>query len=100
VSAPADVYLQWKGTDVCLDFHCYRCNTFGHVDGFFASFLQCPTCGQGYAMPSVVTLKPVTLTTAQAEYVKTPTNPSELDDTGWESKHPVGAVASYCGDDE
>lgn len=57
--APADVFIQWQGTDVCLDFHCYNCNTSAHYDGYFAFALQCPSCGQIYETPSVIPLKKV-----------------------------------------
>lgn len=57
--ADADAFIQWKGTDVCLDFHCYKCDHFGHFDGDFAYFLRCGRCGQVYSMPSTVALKAV-----------------------------------------
>ena len=48
------VYIQWKGTDVCLDFHC-TCesenNDFTHFDGYFAYFLKCGLCGKVWKMP-------------------------------------------------
>jgi hypothetical protein len=44
------VYVQWKGTDVCLDFVCI-CGYSGHYDGEFAYGLKCAGCGQIYRMP-------------------------------------------------
>jgi len=80
--APADVFIQWKGTDVCLDFHCYRCNTFAHFDGDFAYVLKCPVCETHYEMPSVVPLKE----TARRTCVQVPTDPeSELSESGWKA---------------
>ena len=55
--APADVFIQWKGTDVCLDFHCYQCQTSSHYDGYFAYALKCPRCGTVYELPSVLPLR-------------------------------------------
>lgn len=44
------VFLQWKGTDVCLDFHC-ECGAHCHFDGDFAYALKCPHCGTLWEMP-------------------------------------------------
>lgn len=48
-----NVFLQWKGTDVCLDFYC-ACGGEGHFDGYFAGALRCPGCGAVYAMPALI----------------------------------------------
>lgn len=45
-----NVFLQWKGTDVCLDFHC-ECDKHLHFDGDFAYELQCPYCETIWEMP-------------------------------------------------
>lgn len=45
------MFVQWKGTDVCLDFHC-ACGHDGHLDGDFAYYLRCPECGRTYRMPA------------------------------------------------
>lgn len=44
------VFLQWKGTDACFDFHC-KCGAHCHFDGFFAYFVKCPHCSAVYEMP-------------------------------------------------
>lgn len=49
----AEVFIQWKGTKVCLDFTC-TCGADGHVDDYFAYVLKCPGCGKLFAMPSTV----------------------------------------------
>lgn len=49
----ANVFIQWKGTDVCFDFWC-ECGATGHFDGYFAYSLRCGTCGAVWAMPSTV----------------------------------------------
>ncbi len=53
-----EVFLQWKGTDVCLDFRC-ACGEGGHFDGYFAYHLRCTNCGRVYTMPSTVVLSEV-----------------------------------------
>jgi hypothetical protein len=54
----AGVFVQWKGTDVCLDFNC-PCGYGGHFDGTFAYALRCGNCGQVYEMPHTFKLAPV-----------------------------------------
>lgn len=56
------VFLQWKGTDACMDFHCLcdRENEpagVGHFDGFFASYLKCVRCGRVYKLPTNLELE-------------------------------------------
>lgn len=50
-------FIQWKGTDVCLDFTC-ECGAVGHFDGLFAYALRCPGCGKAWDMPHTVGLIP------------------------------------------
>ena len=45
-----NVFVQWKGTEVCLDFAC-SCGYSGHYDGGFAYGLKCAQCGQIWTMP-------------------------------------------------
>lgn len=51
------VFLQWKGTDVCLDLHC-TCSEdgIGHFDGYFAYFVRCGDCGKVWKLPTEVRL--------------------------------------------
>lgn len=44
------VFLQWKGTDVCMDVEC-ECGWNGHVDGYFAYAWRCGGCGAVWRMP-------------------------------------------------
>ena len=44
-------FIQWKGTDVCMDFHC-ECGAHLHFDGYFAYHVECPYCQALYQMPS------------------------------------------------
>lgn len=48
----ANVFVQWKGTEACLDFVC-ECGRQGHFDGFFAYTLRCE-CGAVWEMPSTI----------------------------------------------
>lgn len=95
--APADVFIQWKGTNVCLDFHCYKCDTFSHFDGDFAYYLRCPTCGQHYGMPSVVSLiavdKPETSCIGEVDRHEI----SSASEVGWKPG-PARSVVRYNGD--
>lgn len=43
-------FLQWKGTNVCMDFHC-KCGAHCHFDGYFAYAVKCPHCETVYQMP-------------------------------------------------
>jgi hypothetical protein len=49
-------FIQWKGTDVCLDFHC-TCGEQGHIDDDFAYYVQCMACGAVYEMPVTVPMR-------------------------------------------
>lgn len=61
---PATVFIQWKGTDVCLDFYCQQCGMSSHYDGDFAYSLRCVYCDAVFAMPHSL---PLVLTTDPAE---------------------------------
>lgn len=47
------VFIQWKGTDVCMDFHC-ECGAHCHFDGDFAYAVKCPHCETIWEMPAYV----------------------------------------------
>lgn len=42
-------WIQWKGTDVCMDVRCERCGMSSHLDSEFAYFVECPGCHTRYA---------------------------------------------------
>lgn len=44
-------FIQWKGTDVCMDFYC-DCGAHCHFDGYFAYAVKCPHCETIWQMPS------------------------------------------------
>lgn len=54
----ASMFIQWKGTEICLDFYC-PCGAHGHLDDSFAYFVKCPECGQVYEMGTQVIAKKV-----------------------------------------
>jgi len=58
---PGDAHgwIQWKGTDACIDLHC-ACGNFCHQDGMFMYFWRCPDCGRTYALGMNVKLIPLT----------------------------------------
>lgn len=52
-------WIQWKGTNVCMDIHC-RCGEHTHIDGDFAYTIRCGKCGQLYGTCANVRLLPIT----------------------------------------
>lgn len=40
-------WIQWKGTDVCMDIYC-ECSEHFHIDDTFAYHVQCPICKRVY----------------------------------------------------
>ncbi len=52
-------WIQWKGTDVCIDLHC-ECGQHDHHDGGFFYFYECTACGKKYALGQNVKLIPLT----------------------------------------
>lgn len=51
-------WIQWKGTEVCMDFHC-KCGAHGHLDAEFAYYVKCGACGQIYEMSGHVEAQPI-----------------------------------------
>jgi len=52
-------WVQWKGTDVCMDIHC-KCGYHSHIDARFAYHVECPECGTVYACNGHIELIEVT----------------------------------------
>lgn len=50
-------WIQWKGTEVCMDVHC-ECGYIGHVDGGFVYGVECGHCHRRYAVGCNVVLHP------------------------------------------
>lgn len=40
-------WVQWKGTNVCMDMHC-ACGYMSHIDADFALHVKCPKCKRIY----------------------------------------------------
>jgi hypothetical protein len=40
-------WIQWKGTDVCMDIYC-ACGHHSHIDAEFAYYVECPKCHKVY----------------------------------------------------
>lgn len=40
-------WIQWKGTDVCMDVHC-KCGVSSHIDSDFVYVAECPACHAKY----------------------------------------------------
>jgi hypothetical protein len=51
-------WIQWKGTDVCIDIYC-ECGDHGHVDDEFFYHYQCHACGRRYEVGCNVALIPL-----------------------------------------
>ena len=41
-------WVQWKGTNVCMDIYC-KCGHHSHIDAEFAYHVKCPKCLTIYA---------------------------------------------------
>lgn len=59
-----DVFIQWKNTSACFDFHCVCGAKDDHADHLDADaptpgFIRCPHCGQLYRLPDTLALEPV-----------------------------------------
>jgi len=52
-------FIQWKGTDVCMDVHCI-CGFTGHIDGDFVYNVKCPKCNRVYACNPYIELVELT----------------------------------------
>jgi hypothetical protein len=52
-----EAFIQWKGTDVCMDLYCPTCSYHNHYDGGFAYFVKCAKCGALWEMNCFVTFK-------------------------------------------
>ncbi|WVX88162.1 hypothetical protein SEA_LITNINMCQUEEN_106 [Gordonia phage LitninMcQueen] len=51
----SEVFIQYKGTDICLDFRC-ECGAECHFDGYNANAMKCPRCKTVWLLPSVLPL--------------------------------------------
>lgn len=58
MSKEVKTFIQWKGTDVCMDLNC-SCGHGSHFDGKFAYYVKCPSCEQVYKLRDEVQVIPV-----------------------------------------
>lgn len=54
-----NVFLQYKGTDICVDLYC-TCGDQFHYDGYFATWLRCPHCRKVWELPHLLLCTDVT----------------------------------------
>lgn len=74
---PPFMYLQLKGTHICLDLTC-DCGTLSHADGEYCYSFSCEGCGKEYRVPEILypsVVKPGEITTEG--HVASPYEPSE-----------------------
>lgn len=55
----AETFIQWKGTNVCMDVYCRACGCHFHIDADFAYFVRCPRCRKVYEVGTQVKLTEV-----------------------------------------
>lgn len=53
---PGEIFIQYKGTDICFDFYC-ECGAQGHFDGYFAQNFMCGKCSRLYSLPACPEIK-------------------------------------------
>jgi hypothetical protein len=51
-----NAFIQWKGTNVCMDVYCV-CGDQFHVDADFAYAVQCRHCGRVYEMSAMIEMR-------------------------------------------
>ena len=54
--SPSAAFIQWKGTQVCMDC-CCTCGHSFHVDDDFTYAVQCPKCERRFEMSSVIEMR-------------------------------------------
>lgn len=53
-----EVFIQWKGTTVCMDLHC-TCGAHNHFDTDFIYSVQCGQCGAVFDVGTQVQVRRV-----------------------------------------
>lgn len=59
-------FIQWKGTNVCMDVNC-ECGELFHVDGMFAYYVACPVCHAIYKLADTVAMERIDPATAECD---------------------------------
>ena len=52
---PGSTFIQWKGTEVCMDIIC-PCGEGLHIDAGFAYAYRCPACQKVYRLGTEVSV--------------------------------------------
>lgn len=47
------MYVQWQGTQACMDLHCSNCGTHSHIHTRYHMEVACVGCGTRYALGRV-----------------------------------------------
>lgn len=74
-------FIQWKGTDVCMDLHCTVCQHHNHYDDSFCYFVQCAKCKTVFEMNCYVQFRPMLLKDADGYSAQHPKQSNCEDDT-------------------
>ncbi len=53
-----NAFIQWKGTNVCMDCYCL-CGDQFHVDDDFTYAVQCPHCKRVYEMACHIEMREI-----------------------------------------
>lgn len=53
-SSEYTTFIQWKDTDLCMNFVCPNCGERSHFDGFFIYAVRCWSCKKVYRMPTEI----------------------------------------------
>lgn len=59
MAEPITINIQWKGSQVCLDFVCPGCGAAFHVDTDCETFIECSGCGTVTDLPNELPLPDV-----------------------------------------
>jgi hypothetical protein len=52
-----ELFIQWKGTELCGDFRC-ACGRTAHIHTDFCYEIRCGACGRVWDVPHTLTLTP------------------------------------------
>jgi hypothetical protein len=77
---PGMAFIQWKGTDVCMDLHCPACQHHNHYDGDFCYFVQCAKCKTVFQMNCFVQFRPARAADLLTNYSAQHPKQAELDE--------------------
>jgi hypothetical protein len=69
-------FIQWKGTNVCMDCYCV-CGDQFHIDADFAYAVVCPHCHRIFEMSAMIEMREI----AKGE--------------GWKGCKPVKAIREF-----